>query len=101
MFNSLMKLLWVMHPNNKRSDTMLTFVSMTVFVCCVKFLFEGLSFTLGEFTFTFSQSDSLTYAAMLAPVLGAHGYIKVQPFKSKEFSEKGSEKVDNPDGAKL
>lgn len=72
-----------------KSDPMLTMACIAIVVCLIKFLMEGVSFANG---LSLGHADSGTYAAILAPILGAHGYVSIKtPAKTPEV------KVDNPD----
>lgn len=80
-----------------KNDPMLTLVYLTVVVCLTKFLFEGMTVTLAAYTFTLAQSDAGTYAALLAPILGAHGYVTVRTPPPKLADLKKDVTPDNPD----
>lgn len=71
----------------KRKDVMLTLVTLTVYACVGKFLMEGVSIHIGEHVLDLGHADSGTYAALLAPILGAHGYITSK--KPKEGQQDG------------
>lgn len=59
-------------------------------VCLIKFLFQG-----GPVTW-FGTADSMTYAAILTPVLGAH--FARQQWNGGNVADRHAT-VDNPDGA--
>lgn len=63
---------------------------LVVAVCALRFLFDGLSVTIGGHNLTLGHIDALAYGSILTPVLGAHGYIKAS-------LNKGRKRVDNPD----
>jgi hypothetical protein len=58
---------------------------IVVTVCAIRFLFDGLSITIKDYTLTIGHMDSLAYGSILTPVLAAHGYIR---------SKLGNKKVD-------
>ncbi len=62
--------------------------TLVVVVAAIKFLFEGGS------VHVFGHADASTYATFLAPVLGAHGYIRT---RNKSEPKPGKRNVDNPD----
>ncbi len=45
--------------------------------CIIKFLAEGVSFTLFGSPVTLGHVDSAAYATLLAPLWASHGYINV------------------------
>lgn len=54
----------------------------------VKFLLDGVTLTLAGTTFDFGHVDSLAYAALLTPVLGAHSYTAVRiPPETQELTK--------------
>lgn len=73
-----------------KSDPMFTMACAAIIICLLKFLMEGVSVTLEGHVFDLGHADASTYAAILAPILGAHGYVAVK-------TPKGKVKVDNPD----
>lgn len=68
------------------ATTMLS--TIVVVVCAFKFLMDGVSFTAFGHTIELGHVDASAYAAILTPVLGAHGYIKTRMNRT--------EKVDSP-----
>lgn len=60
---------------------------ITVFGCLLKFLADGVTLTLYGHTLTLGHVDSATYVALLTPVLGAHGYIRVKGKPIKEVDD--------------
>lgn len=73
-------------------DPMFTMAIFAVAACLIKFLMEGVAFTVEGYNISLGHADSLTYAAILGPVLGAHGYIQVSgPKKADAPTEEGEE----------
>lgn len=60
-----------------------------VLVCCLRFLFDGIEITIAGHSLSLGHMDPLAYGTILAPVLGAHGYIRANIGKRT--------KIDNPD----
>lgn len=58
------------------SESLATLAVITILACVLKFLMEGVTFDLAGHAVSLGHADSLTYAALLTPVLGAHSYIK-------------------------
>lgn len=82
--------LWIRHPKSNKPDMMVTLVVVAVLAAVFKFLTDGISVTVGSHIINFGHVDSMAYGSLLAPVLGAHGYLDSRP---KEVEER----VDNPD----
>lgn len=59
-------------------DPMRTMAVITVGACTLKFLMEGVTATIGGYSFSLGHADAMTYAALLTPVLGAHSYTRVK-----------------------
>jgi hypothetical protein len=59
-------------------NTTLKLSVLVVFVCCFRFLFDGITLTFGQYTLSLGHVDSLAYGAILTPILGAHGYIRTK-----------------------
>jgi hypothetical protein len=74
---------------------------MTVSVCCVRFLLDGIQVTLGENVFTFGSTDPLAYGSILAPLVAGHSYIRnkasVLNFKKRTNPNYKHPTIDNPD----
>lgn len=81
------------HPQTNEPDLLMTLAWVVTLVCSIKFLFEGIEITIGAHTLSLGHADATTYAAMLAPVLGAHGWKE-----GKAARPAPANKVDNPDG---
>lgn len=73
------------------ADTMELLSIVVVLAATARFLLEGLSFKVVGHPLSFGHIDPLTYAALLSPVLGAHGYLKIKKAKTKKVG-----KVDDP-----
>ncbi len=80
-----------------KNDPMLTMVLVSIGVCLAKFFLEGIHITLGTWSFTVAASDAGTYAALLGPILGAHGYVEVRKPPPKLSDLKRDVTPDNPD----
>ena len=48
---------------------------MVVSACTIRFLIDGISFFAFGHIVNLPHTDPMAYGAILAPVLGAHGYI--------------------------
>jgi hypothetical protein len=71
--------------------TMHTTASLSVIVtmvCAFRFLLDGVSMTFFGHTLSIGHTDPLAYTTLLAPVLGAHGYIRT---RVKEKTEQVNE----------
>jgi len=68
--------MFLKNPNTSKPDALLTMACLIVFVCALKFLMEGVSFNLFGHSISLGHVDAMTYAAMLTPVLGAHGAVE-------------------------
>lgn len=62
-------------------EPLASLVALTILVCLIKFLMEGISFDYHNHPVSLGHADSLTYAALLGPILGAHSYTKVKGTK--------------------
>ena len=80
---------FIKHPRTGQQDPMLTLSVFVVIACTVKFIFEGVNFSIAGHIFNFGHVDAMTYGALLTPVLGAHSYMNVKI--------PSTNKVDNPD----
>jgi hypothetical protein len=49
---------------------------LATIACVLKFLVEGVTFTLFGSLVNLGHVDSMTYTALLAPLWASHGYIK-------------------------
>ncbi len=89
-----MKLRFLKHPITGKPDALLTMSCAVVGVCAAKFMMEGVVLELFGHSLSLGHADAMSYAAMLTPILGAHGaseYKRVKP------NNEGSSQVDNPD----
>jgi hypothetical protein len=48
---------------------------LVVLVCSFRFLLDGISVTIFGHSLSVGHTDPLAYSSLLAPLLGAHGYI--------------------------
>lgn len=46
--------------------------------CILKFLVEGVNFSINGSPVSLGHVDSMTYAALLSPLWGSHAYLKGQ-----------------------
>lgn len=71
------------------SDNPTGFLSiLVVMICSFRFLLDGISVTVSGHLLQISHTDPLAYSSILAPILGAHGYVRTRV---------DSQKVDLPD----
>ena len=71
-----MKFRFLKHPSTGIEDPMMTLSVIAALACVVKFLADGVTFTLYGHTMNLGHADSMAYGALLTPILGAHGYIQ-------------------------
>lgn len=90
MFDRILRLFWVIHPNTGRKDPILSLSAFCIIVCSLKFFLDGVVIHLMGHSVAFGHVDALSYGSLLTPVLGAHGYTAVRG--------EAVNKVDNPDG---
>lgn len=69
--------------------------SITVGVCALRFLFDGVAITILGQRIEIPHTDSLAYGSILTPVLAAHGYLRANAKVPHVKKEKVV--VDNPD----
>ena len=70
-----MKFPFIINPETGKPDEMVTLTVMTTLVVLTRFLLDGITLSIDKHNITFGHVDALVYAAVLAPILGAHGYI--------------------------
>lgn len=75
MIDKLFGALGVRHPSTGEIDVILSLVVFVVVICGLKFLLDGVSIQVFGHMVSFGHVDSMSYGTMLAPTLGAHGYI--------------------------
>lgn len=88
-----MKIPIAKHPGTDQNDYVTTTTCAVMLICAIKFFLEGISISLGGHTLSFGHGDASTYAAILTPILGAHG---VKEFR-RDRQPKHTPKPDNPD----
>lgn len=74
----------IKHPRTGKCDPFYTLVCVTVVVCLLKFLCEGVSITVADHIVSLGHVDSGTYGLILSTVLGAHGYLETKSDKKPE-----------------
>jgi hypothetical protein len=79
---------FIHNPLNDKDDPMMTLAFLAGVACIIKFLFEGVSFTIMGHIVNLGHVDSMTYVSLLTPVLGAHSYIHVNGKKDEEEAVK-------------
>lgn len=68
-----MKFPFIKHPGN---TTLMTNLLVILSVAAaLKFILDGVSLVINGHTITFGHSDSMSYASLLGPAYGAHGYM--------------------------
>lgn len=90
-----MKLRFLLHPETKQPDALLTMSCLVVLMCATKFIFEGVELHLFSHVISFGHADAASYAAMLTPVLGAHGASEYKRIANR--LPRPTAEVDNPD----
>lgn len=73
-----------------KRDVILTLSVVATIAAVVKFLMDGVTIQLMGHSIDFGHMDSMSYATLLAPILGAHSWQSTRASKQQ--------KVDNPDG---
>jgi hypothetical protein len=76
-------------------DTTRLLSIIVVSACVFRFLVDGISFMWNGHVVTCPSTSAEAYAAILAPVLGAHSYVKRNYFG---VGGKRPMQVDSPDG---
>jgi hypothetical protein len=59
---------------------------IVVAVCALRFLFDGVIFSIAGHIITIPHVDPLSYGSILTPVLAAHGYLRGK-IKQKEAND--------------
>lgn len=70
-----MKFPFVNDPKTGQPDEMVTVVLLTTLAVVGRFLLDGISINIMGHKVEFGHVDAMSYAALLAPVLGAHGFM--------------------------
>ncbi len=83
----------VKHPHTRQTDVLLSLVVFVVIICGIKFLFDGATIQIFGHLINFGHVDSMSYGTMLAPMLGAHGYVATKPNPVNTYNGQ----VDSPD----
>lgn len=66
---------FIRNSKSGRADATLTLAVYGGFAAVIRFLFDGVTLTIGGNVFAFGSVDAMAYTALLAPILAAHGYI--------------------------
>lgn len=80
----------IFKPFLAERDGMRSMSYLTILVCLVKFMLEGMTIHFFGSVLTVNVSDAMTYGAILTPVLGAHA--------ARDWQSNKKSRVDNPDG---
>ena len=78
-----MRFPYLKQPKSGEYDPMLTMSVLAVTAAILKFILEGVTFVFSGHKISFGHVDSLTYGALLTPILGAHGYMATK-YSSKQ-----------------
>lgn len=93
-----MKMRWLKHPRTGEIDPILSITAFVVVLCTVKFFFEGVTLEIAGHVLSLGHADSLSYGAILGPVLGAQGAREWRIPSAPNLLNNGtSQGVDNPD----
>lgn len=65
-----------MISKTETKDLLVILTAVAVGAAILKFLLDGVIINAGVLTFNLGHIDSMTYAAFLSPILGAHSYMK-------------------------
>lgn len=71
-----MKFPFINDPSTGKPDEMVTLTTLVTLAATGRFLLDGITVDIMGHLLTFNHVDSTTYLAFLAPIIGAHGYIK-------------------------
>lgn len=55
---------------------MMTLSVVAALACIAKFLADGASFVINGHPVSLGHADSMSYGALLTPILGTHGYLQ-------------------------
>ena len=78
--------MFLTHPRTGKEDPLMTLSVIVVLCTSVKFVLDGVTFTLYGHPISFGHPDPVAYAAFLTPVLGTHGYLNAKE-KSQEVKD--------------
>lgn len=73
---------------NLKRGAMRSAMIFIVVACALKFLGDGVTLIISGYTLYLGHVDSMTYAAILTPVLGAHGWVVTRPTSQTQESDK-------------
>lgn len=76
---------------------MLTLVVFAVVAAVVRFFLDGVTITVVGQSITLTHQDPLAYGSLLAPILGAHGFINTRPNTINPIRDGSAQEIDNPD----
>lgn len=79
MIDKIFGMFGVKHPTTGQTDVLLSLVVFVVIICGLKFLMDGATIQIFGHMISFGHVDSMSYGTMLAPMLGAHGYVTTKP----------------------
>lgn len=75
------------HPTRGTPDVMVTLALLVTLAATLRFILDGVSLTIAGHTLAFGHIDSMTYGALLTPVLGGHVISESQQMPAKPKAE--------------
>lgn len=82
-----MKFPWIKHPRSKEPDTMLTFSAWAVLAALFKFITNGMTIEVADWSYSFGTVDAVLIGAILAPTLTAYVTRKWKDSPDKNSGE--------------
>lgn len=70
-----MKFPFIVNPDTGKPDEMITVTVLTISAVLFRFVLDGVTLEVFDHKLVFGHVDALVYAAVLAPVLGTHGFM--------------------------
>lgn len=70
-----MKFPFLNDPSTGKPSEMVTITVLTTLAVLIRFLFDGITIVIDGHNLTFGHVDAMVYMAVLAPVLGTHGFM--------------------------
>jgi hypothetical protein len=70
-----LKFPFIQNPRNGKPDEMVTIVMIATIATVARFLVDGISLKIEDFSISFGHLDASLYVAILGPILGAHSFL--------------------------
>ncbi len=78
------KLIFINHPKTGKPDVILSLIAFLTIVCGFRFLMDGMNIDFFGHTLVFGHVEPMSYASILAPLLGTHGFIENKQVDPKD-----------------